>query len=59
MVPDGAIVITGSYNRTVSAERNNGENFLVIRDPRLAGVYTENWRRHADHCTPYRPTAPW
>jgi phosphatidylserine/phosphatidylglycerophosphate/cardiolipin synthase-like enzyme len=59
MILDGAIVITGSYNWTVAAEKENGENLLVIRDPRLAGVYTENWRRHAHHSTPYRPTAPW
>ena len=49
MILDGAIVITGSYNWTLAAENKNGENLLVIRDPRLAAVYTENWRRHADH----------
>ena len=54
MILDGEVVITGSYNWTLAAENNNGENLLVIRDPRLAGVYTENWRRHADHSTPYR-----
>jgi phosphatidylserine/phosphatidylglycerophosphate/cardiolipin synthase-like enzyme len=59
MILDGAMVITGSYNWTVAAEKHNGENLLVIRDPRLAGVYTENWRRHAHHSTPYRPRAPW
>jgi phosphatidylserine/phosphatidylglycerophosphate/cardiolipin synthase-like enzyme len=59
MILDGEIVITGSYNWTVAAEKNNGENLLVIRDPRLAGVYTENWRRHAHHSTLYRATAPW
>ena len=59
MILDGEIVITGSYNWTVAAEKHNGENLLVIRDPRLAGLYTENWRRHAHHSTPYRPTVPW
>jgi phosphatidylserine/phosphatidylglycerophosphate/cardiolipin synthase-like enzyme len=59
MILDGAIVITGSYHWTVGAEQENGENLLVIRDPRLAGVYTENWRRHAHHSTPSRSTAPW
>jgi phosphatidylserine/phosphatidylglycerophosphate/cardiolipin synthase-like enzyme len=58
MILDGAIVITGSYNWTVAADTQNGENLLVIRDPRLAGVYSENWRRHARHSTLYRPTAP-
>jgi phosphatidylserine/phosphatidylglycerophosphate/cardiolipin synthase-like enzyme len=59
IILDGATVITGSYNWTVAAEKSNGENLLVIRDPRLAGVYTQNWRRHAHHSTPYRPTVPW
>ena len=59
MILDGEIVITGSYNWTVAAERNNGENLLVIRDVQLAGVYTANWRRHALHSTPYRSTVPW
>jgi phosphatidylserine/phosphatidylglycerophosphate/cardiolipin synthase-like enzyme len=59
MILDAEIVITGSYNWTVAAEQQNGENLLVIRDPRLAGVYTENWRRHPHYSTPYRPTTPW
>jgi phosphatidylserine/phosphatidylglycerophosphate/cardiolipin synthase-like enzyme len=59
MILDGEIVITGSYNWTVGAETQNGENLLVIRDPRLAGVYTANWRRHAHHSTIYRPRTPW
>ncbi|MGH8065247.1 MAG: phospholipase D family protein [Candidatus Entotheonellia bacterium] len=59
MILDGEVVLTGSYNWTVAAEKTNGENLLVIRDPRLAGLYTENWRRHVHHSTPYRPAAPW
>jgi phosphatidylserine/phosphatidylglycerophosphate/cardiolipin synthase-like enzyme len=59
MILDGAIVIPGSYNWTVAADKQNGENLLVIRDPRLAAVYTENWRRHVHHSTLYRPVAPW
>jgi phosphatidylserine/phosphatidylglycerophosphate/cardiolipin synthase-like enzyme len=59
MILDESIVFTGSYNWTVAAEQQNGENLLVIRDPRLAGVYTDNWRRHAHHSTSYRPAVPW
>jgi phospholipase D len=59
MILDGEFVITGSYNWTLAAEKDNGENLLVIRDPRLAGVYTKNWWRHAGHSTPYRGTVPW
>jgi hypothetical protein len=46
-------------NWTVAAEKQNGENLLVIWDPQLARVYPEHWRRHAHHSTPYRPTVPW
>jgi phosphatidylserine/phosphatidylglycerophosphate/cardiolipin synthase-like enzyme len=55
MVLDREVVITGSYNWTVAAEQENGENLLLIRDPRLAEVYVQNWRRHAHHSMPYRP----
>jgi phosphatidylserine/phosphatidylglycerophosphate/cardiolipin synthase-like enzyme len=59
MILDGAAVTTGSYNWTLAAENKNGENLLVIRDPRLAREYAENWRRHADHSIPYRGRVPW
>jgi phosphatidylserine/phosphatidylglycerophosphate/cardiolipin synthase-like enzyme len=59
MILDGKVVITGSYNWTLAAENNNGENLLVIRDPRLARVYAKNWGRHADHSTPYQGPVPW
>jgi phosphatidylserine/phosphatidylglycerophosphate/cardiolipin synthase-like enzyme len=59
MILDSVIVITGSYNWTLAAENKNGENLLVIRDPQLARVYTENWRCHADHSFPYRGRVPW
>jgi phosphatidylserine/phosphatidylglycerophosphate/cardiolipin synthase-like enzyme len=58
MILDGEVVITGSYHWTIAAERDNSENPLVIRDPRLAEVYTAYWRRHADHSTSYRRTLP-
>jgi phosphatidylserine/phosphatidylglycerophosphate/cardiolipin synthase-like enzyme len=32
MIIDGEVVITGSFNFTKAAEKNNAENFLVIRD---------------------------
>ena len=59
MIVDGAIVITGSYNWTLAAENKNGENLLVIRDPRLARTYVKNWLHHADHSTPYHGVTPW
>jgi phosphatidylserine/phosphatidylglycerophosphate/cardiolipin synthase-like enzyme len=59
MILDGAIVIMGSDNWTLATENTNGENLLVIRDPRLAAVYIENWRRHADHSFLYQGTVSW
>ena len=51
MVLDGeteqAVVITGSYNFTWSAQARNAENLLILRGDRvLAQRYLENWRRH-------------
>ena len=53
MVIDGETVITGSFNFTTAAERQNAENLLVIRDRTLAARYVENWRTHAAHSTRY------
>jgi len=39
MVIDGRIVVTGSYNWTWSAEKNNDENILVVEDPEAAAIY--------------------
>jgi phosphatidylserine/phosphatidylglycerophosphate/cardiolipin synthase-like enzyme len=53
MVIDGETVITGSFNFTTAAERQNAENLLVIRDRALAARYMDNWRAHAEHSTRY------
>jgi phosphatidylserine/phosphatidylglycerophosphate/cardiolipin synthase-like enzyme len=46
--PD-AVVITGSYNYTWSAQARNAENLLILRgNPPLAQRYLDNWRRHRD-----------
>ena len=46
--PD-AVVITGSYNFTWSAQARNAENLLILRgNPALARRYLDNWRRHRD-----------
>lgn len=45
MIIDGRIVVTGSYNWTWSAEKENDENMVVIDDPAIASVYEkEFWR---------------
>ena len=51
MVIDDDIVITGSYNFTNSAEYNNAENVLVLRDEKIADRYLEDWKTHWDHGT--------
>ena len=52
MIIDGAIVITGSFNYTWSAEHRNAENLLVIHDPALAAEYTQNWNSRAAKSRP-------
>lgn len=55
MVIDGVTVITGSFNFTRNAEKNNAENLVLIHDaPDLAKLYTENWQQHLHHSIPYQ-----
>jgi phosphatidylserine/phosphatidylglycerophosphate/cardiolipin synthase-like enzyme len=42
---DEHIVVTGSYNFTSSAERDNDENLLIIDDPALAHAYLDEFER--------------
>ncbi|OHC72301.1 MAG: hypothetical protein A3H93_14465 [Rhodocyclales bacterium RIFCSPLOWO2_02_FULL_63_24] len=44
-----AVVITGSYNYTWSAQARNAENLLILRgNPPLVRRYLDNWQRHRD-----------
>lgn len=54
MIIDGETVITGSFNFTKAAEKNNAENLLIIKSKDLARSYLENWNRHKSHSTLYR-----
>ncbi len=48
------IVITGSYNWTVAAQRRNAENVLILRGAaELAQAYKANWERHRGDALPY------
>lgn len=49
VVIDSETIITGSFNFTTAAERQNAETLLVIRDKALAARYAENWQAHATH----------
>jgi phosphatidylserine/phosphatidylglycerophosphate/cardiolipin synthase-like enzyme len=54
IVIDGRTVLTGSFNFTKSAEENNSENLLVLREPGLASRYADHWRSHLAHSRRYR-----
>jgi len=42
MVIDDSVV-TGSYNFSAAAYKNNAENILFVASPELANLYRENW----------------
>lgn len=49
-----AVVITGSYNWTVAAQRRNAENVLIVSGALdLAQTYKANWERHRNDALPY------
>lgn len=56
IIIDGKTVETGSFNFTISAERRNAENVIVIKNnPALAKKYTENWQKLWDEAKEYVP----
>jgi phosphatidylserine/phosphatidylglycerophosphate/cardiolipin synthase-like enzyme len=49
-----AMLITGSFNFTWTAQHKNAENILVARkNSPLASQYLLNWERHRQDATPY------
>jgi phosphatidylserine/phosphatidylglycerophosphate/cardiolipin synthase-like enzyme len=55
-----AALVTGSFNFTYGAQKNNAENLLVFRgNAQLVQAYAENWQRHRIHASPYRPKHSW
>jgi phosphatidylserine/phosphatidylglycerophosphate/cardiolipin synthase-like enzyme len=49
MIIDGRVVLTGSFNWTVNAEKHNAENLVTIVDKSVAAIYTANWKVHQAH----------
>ena len=45
MIIDGSIVGTGSFNYTLSANKRNNENIVIIRDKKTAKTYIEEFNR--------------
>jgi phosphatidylserine/phosphatidylglycerophosphate/cardiolipin synthase-like enzyme len=49
-----AIVVTGSFNFTWTAQHRNAENLLIVRGNQpLAARYFENWQKHKHDARPY------
>ena len=52
-----SVLITGSYNFTVAAQRKNAENILFIRQaPNLLKQYLSNWLSHEKNAKIYTGT---
>lgn len=45
IIIDADTVITGSFNFSKNAAQNNDENIVIMRDPVIASLYLEEWRR--------------
>lgn len=45
IIRDGECVLTGSFNFTDNAIKNNRENFLIICDKEIAKTYTEEFEK--------------
>lgn len=53
MIIDGRVVVTGSYNFTKAAEKNNAENLVIIESGAVADKFHNNWQKHRKHSQPY------
>ena len=50
VVIDAKTILTGSFNYTSTAEQQNAENLLILRDEQaLAAKYLEHFAEHASH----------
>ena len=45
IIIDNRLVVTGSFNFTVSADDSNDDNLLVIDSPALAQLYLQEYQR--------------
>ena len=55
IIIDDDTVITGSFNFSNSAAKDNDENIVIIRDGDIAGLYLEEWRRIWDSAQEISP----
>lgn len=47
---DGSIVMTGSFNWTPTADRNNNENLIVLRSQQIASIYESEFQKIWSQC---------
>ena len=45
IIIDDHTVITGSFNFSRSAEKNNDENIVILRNAAIAELYLQEWQR--------------
>ena len=57
MIIDDEKVLTGSFNWTISAEKRNAENLLLITDKHIAKKYKDNWIARDKKATKLLPGA--
>jgi phosphatidylserine/phosphatidylglycerophosphate/cardiolipin synthase-like enzyme len=55
LIIDGHLVITGSYNFTLTAQSSNAETCMFIDDVDIATQFLADWQIHASHSTPPPP----
>lgn len=49
IILDGTSVITGSFNFAKAAQNRNAENVVLIRDPKIAKFYMQNWNNRSKY----------
>jgi phosphatidylserine/phosphatidylglycerophosphate/cardiolipin synthase-like enzyme len=55
IIIDKKVVVSGSFNFTIAAEKRNAENLLILRSSDLAEKYIQNWKEHREHSEIYKP----
>lgn len=59
MIIDRRTIVTGSFNFTNQAEKENAENLLIIKHhPDLVNLYRANFQAHKAHAKPAQIKAP-
>ena len=57
IIIDERVVISGSFNFSKAAVQRNDENLVIIREPRIAALYIDEWQRLWDGALPIADSA--